>query len=55
MVATACLCLLILLNIDLCQTRIGRRYDKTNIRWQEGSYSDLLILQDHTNLVLHSR
>ena len=32
-----CLCLFLFLNVvfytDLCQTRVGRRYDKTNVKW----------------------
>ena len=29
-----CLCLILLLNVVyLCQTRVGRRHDKTNVKW----------------------
>ena len=34
---------------DLCQTRVGRRYDKTNVRWQGGRHSELLTLENHVD------
>ena len=35
---------------DLCKTRVGRRYDKTNVKWEGGRHSELLTLENHVNL-----
>ena len=53
-VAIACLHLLILSNIDYLSiyaklARVGRRYDKTNVWWWWGRYSDMRTQEDHTN------
>ena len=34
---------------DLCKTRVGRRYDKTNVEWEGGRYSELLTLENHVD------
>ena len=35
--------------VNLCQTRVDRRYHKTNISWQGCTYSDMLTLEDNIN------
>ena len=40
---------------DLCQTRVGRRYDKTNIKWFGDRHSELLTLENHVDLTSFGR
>ena len=52
--AGICLCLFLLLKLelitDLCQTRVGRRFDKANFSWSGGRHSKLLSLENHVDL-----
>ena len=49
--AGVCLCPFLTLDVVYlqiyCQARVGRRYDKTNVRWQGSRHSELLTLENH--------